>query len=204
MVQSAVVAFRIILNRHLPVTIFRYLYPLQWPQAVYLRNMSRQLCTDARKPLIHWLRLRVQIDKQEATEIFGRHFCQTNIFPVEPVHSLHVWGAPQTAVKFVGPGVIGTGNQACIAASRDKLVRAMLAYIVEGADPAVSAHHAEQRLAGHLESEIIAWFLKLRRVSGKLPARGEQATGLDLEYCRVGVIASIKRKDGTGIVGHAD
>ena len=66
--------------------------------------------------------------------------------------------------------MIGTGDHARISMSLDKLMRAVLAHIVEGADPAITAHDSEQRLPSLFKGKIVTGLVKLRGMSSELPA----------------------------------
>ena len=164
--------------------------------------MRGKLLANARKPLIHRPRIRIEIDEEKATEIFGRHACQAYVITPKPFDDLHVRRTAQPPVKLICPGVVRTGDHPRIAASLDKLMRTVLADVIEGADLAIPTHDAKKRLASHIENKIVAGLLQLRGVSGKLPACRQQAAGLDLEYRRVGIVAGVERQDRTGIVGH--
>ena len=71
----------------------------------------------------------------------------------------------------------------------------MLADIIEGTDGTIAVADAEQVLAGDGEGEIVARFLQLRYVAGKLPGPRQQAVLLDPKDIRIGVIVRVQRAD---------
>ena len=191
-IQRAVIAFRIILNRHLPVASFRDFHPFQRAKPFDLGHMRRQFGAHTREPVIHRPCIRVEIDEQEATEILDRHLCQADVLAAKPLDGFDVGPGPQLPAKIIAPGVIGAGQDSGAAMSRDKLVGAVLADIVERIDRAIAVHHTEQGFPRHLEGEVIARVLQLRGVSGKLPAGRKQSPRFNFENRRVGVVPRLQ------------
>ena len=164
--------------------------------------MRQQFGTHPGKPFIHRSRIRIKIDEKETAEILDRHRCQANLLAAESLDRLDVRAGPQPPLKIIAPGMIGTGDHWRPPAALDKLVRAVLADIVEGVDRAIPVQHTEQGLAGHLEGEIVPRVLKLRGMPGELPAAGEQTARFNVEDFRVGVVARVQRQQRVDIIGH--
>ena len=89
--------------------------------------------------------------------------------------------------------MVWTHQAARIAAALYQLVGAVLTDIEKSSNRAVTAHHAEQAVAGYLEAEVIARFGQLRTMSRELPGIGEQGFRLAAKMLRVRVESRIKR-----------
>jgi hypothetical protein len=73
-VELAVVAFGIVLDRDLPVAGVRDLDPQGGVKPLEIRHERSQLALCLRVPLGHWPRVRVEVDEHEAREDLGPDF----------------------------------------------------------------------------------------------------------------------------------
>ena len=201
-VQCAVIAFGVILHRHFPITGLRDFHPFQRLQPVYLRHMRLQRVAHPRKPVIHRRCLRIQIDKQKATEVFDLHRRQANILAAESGNRFNIRAGAKLAGQLIGPSMVGTGDQLCTASATDQLMRTMLTDIVEGLDAAITIHHAKKGFTSHLEGKEIPGLLKLRCMACKLPALRKETACLQIENRWINVIARIERAERCHIGCH--
>ncbi len=75
---------------------------------------------------------------------------------LKTIRPVHEGGADKPAVKIIGPGVIGTGKAARVAAPVYKAHHPVAADIRAGRDLAVRTTHHNHRLAAMLKGHIIA------------------------------------------------
>jgi hypothetical protein len=148
MVERAVVAFRIVLDRDLPVAVLGDLDPFQRLEAGDVRHKIRQfaraLAETTRPSAAH----PVEIGEDEAMEVLDAHRLRQISARFEALNGFDVGAGAQLARQLVAPGVIGADQQPGIAFARDQLMGAVLADIVETAQYAIAAANAEQVLAG--------------------------------------------------------
>ena len=70
-VERAVIALGVILNRNLPIAVFRNLYEFQGLKFSPVWHPFLKLRTGVREPVFHRLRIRIEVDEDEAEEFFG-------------------------------------------------------------------------------------------------------------------------------------
>ena len=129
----------------------------------------------------------VEIDEDEAAELFDPDRLEGEILLVEPGHFLGVAGAAQRAVEFVGPGVIGAHQDARLAAAMGEFMTAVLADIVKGAEFAVAPARDHHGLFMDRGREIGAGFGELALMAGEPPVPVEDCILLERIDLRVAV-----------------
>ena len=141
-------------------------------------------------------RVVIQVDKDQIAELLDTHGLQTEVALVETLNMLAVARGPQAAVRCIGPGVIGAGNDRLhVAGALQQLVGAMLADVIEGAKFAVAAANDEDTLIDNGRRHVVAGIGDLALVADILPGAEKDPLLLQLEDLGVGVIA---RRQGIG------
>ena len=191
MTQRAMVAFRVILDRHLPVAGLGNIDPFEWPQIPPIRHPFLKFRPRAGKPLLHRRGVWVEVHEHESKEALGAHFCQADRGFIEPLHRLDVRPGPQLPGQFIGPRVVGAYDHPRCPRAFHQLMRAVLADVVEYSDHFIAAPDRKQALSGNLEGLIRADLRQIRRVAPELPRLRQQPLLFDLKDLRVGVVARL-------------
>ena len=200
-VDRAVVALGVVLDRNLPVALFRDFHPLQRRQPVDFRDEGTQLFTHPRKPVIHGRGVVVEIDENEAVKDLRAHRGQADFGLGKVWNRADVRPGTELAGQLVSPGVVGADDQRGMTAAADQLVRPVLADVEEGPHLTVAIAQAEQVFSRHFKGKVVAGFGHLADVTSELPGSHQQPGALGRENLRVGVVAPFERADdGRGLV----
>ena len=201
-VERAVVALGVVLDRDLPVAPLGHFDPFERLQRADVGHVRRQFLAHTGIPRVHRRRVIVQVDEDEAVEGLGTHRREPDGGRIEAGNRRDVEPAAEGAVELVGPGVIGADDGAHPASALQERMGAVLADVVEAAQDPVAAANAEQALARDLDGKIVARVADEALVPGKLPGAGEKTRALPLEDGRIGVVARRQRMDGRSRVPH--
>ena len=182
------VAFGIVLDRHLPIAVLRNFDPFQRLELGPIRHPFFQFGPSIGEPFVHRGRIRIEVDEHEAKELLGARFTQADAGRVETFNRLDIGTGAQFACQFIGPRMIGTDDDAFGAGAVDQLVRAVLADVVEDAYFAVAPADREQALSGDLEGRIISWLRQFRRMASKLPRACHKALGFQTKHFWIGIV----------------
>ena len=202
-VEGAVIAFRVILDRNLPIAVLLHFHPFQRLQLRPMGQETLQLRPGVGEPRFHGGRVRIEVHEDEAEEDLRSDLRQANLGGIEARHGLGIGGRTQAPGQFVSPCVIRADNHAGRAFAADKLMRAVLTNVVEGADHAIAALDREQAFVRQLKCDVIARVLQLAGMAGKLPCAGQQPGLLHLEHLRVGVVARREGAQGAAVILHS-
>ena len=193
-IERTVIAFGIVLDRDFPVAPLLDANRRIKLEPFDIRHIGPELFLDAREPLVHGLRIVVEIDEDEAAKDLDPHRCQTNSRFVETRNLLGCRRTDQAAVRIVRPRVIRTDDPFDPALSAQQFMRPMGADVVETPDLAVAVADQKQALAENLERPVVARFRHHRLVADELPRSKEHPVVFEAINFRVGVVTRIERR----------
>ncbi|MCY1241162.1 hypothetical protein D9M72_540510 [compost metagenome] len=188
-------AFQVVVDHHLPVGLHLIGELVRGHQLVDVRAARADFVVQAGGLLGQRLRVHVQIDEDQAAELFHAHRRQARVVLAEARHVLGVAHMDQLAVQAERPGVVGAGDHVLglAGAIRKQLMGAVRADVVERAQHAVAAAHDEHVLAGHLHRGVLVVLGHLALVHHAHPAAREDRLLLLLEDFLRGVVVGRQR-----------
>ena len=198
MVERAVVALGVVLDRHLPVAGLWCIDPFQRLQVIDVRHEGLELFTHAGKPLVHGGSVCIEVCEHETVKYFDAYRCEADLFAIETGHRIDVRPGAQLAVQGIGPGVVRTDHFAGVAFATQQFMSPVLADVVETVQLTLPVAYAEKIFAGNGKGEIVTGFGDERAVAGKLPGAGQQSCLFQAEDLRISVVASLQRADRLG------
>src|SRR5207253_9863108 len=96
----------------------------------------------------------------------------------EVAHALHLWCVNELAIESVRPTVITAAKHFARAASSRRRPGPVPANVVEAAQLTILPARHEQRLAGELERQVVAWSRHLLAPADDLPGAKEDSLAL--------------------------
>ncbi len=150
------------------------------------------------------LGLRIEIDEQQATENFHLNRLECKLALVKIDQLLGVSSSLQLAVEAIGPGVIGAGDGAQLAAAEQQFMAAMLTHVVVGPQFAALVTNDDDILLANLHRQVTPRFSKLALMADIPPVAVEHGFLLTLINIAIEVIASWHRIGLFGIANKRD
>ena len=144
--------------------------------------------------------LGVEIDEEEAVPACDAYRNEPVFRRIETARRLGPQRRDQPAVEIVDPAVIGAGDRAAVALSREEAGAAMPAGIGEGADRSRLVAQQDHGLADEIDGEIVPRPRDLVGAADEVPAPAEDALDLALVERVRGVAPGRQRfrlEDGT-------
>ena len=173
----AVVAFIVVLHCRQPVaTLVRGMFISEFP-GCHVGAQFQYRFRHARIALLHRGCLQVQVDKDKAQELLEPDLRNPDTIGIESLDASRVRRTHQSALKIIGPGMVGAGNPGPVSLSLHQLVSAMLADIEHGPQTVPRADD-QDILFKERESKEIPRPRNLACMAGKLPG-GEVNLPLD-------------------------
>ena len=199
-----VIALDGVFHHHLPIGRDGEILAGMGPHPLEIREPARHLLGKARRPQMQRPGVGIEIDEDEAREFLHPHRRQAEIRLVEARQPLAALRRPQRAVGAIGPGVVGAGDRGLdVAAPLQELMGAVLADIVEGAQPPVAPADGEHPLAQDIDGGIVARACELAGMAQRPPGFEEDRLFLPLEHFPAVIPGGRQREGGGGVVRKA-
>lgn len=172
---AAVIALVVVVQHDLPI---RRHWPGRswgsWNQAVEFRGFGDDFGGEIAILARHRGGIGIEVEEDEFIgKDLNSHGLEAKPLGDKAALTFGTTGGAQAAVVVVGPGVIGAGDDAGIAAPFEQFMGSVLADIVEATQLAIAAAHHQDILAQHAGGNVVARVLQGGGRAGKVPGAKE-------------------------------
>ena len=187
MADRQVVAFHEVLGQHLPVRVPHeaFVEPLR----VVRHVIGPDQLLDIGEMRGHRFCFGVERHHEPAKPFFAPQLWQTVMLLAEALVCIHGGRTAELAVRLIAPAMIGTGNDAAVAAAFENGGHAVQADIRLAADLPIHATDHHQRLASEFKGDVVAGLLQGGGAANAIPFLAEDMRHLRVEELRRGVNA---------------
>ena len=188
-VQLAVVALEVVLDRDLPICLDLVGAAVVEAQRVHVEAVLRDNLGKVAQRDVKSRRVHIRVREHERAPRVHLRGHQAEAGHVEVGLVLAARRAAQAAVEAVGPGVVGALDRAALLRLVHEDGAAVAAHVQEGAKLLVAVEHHDQRQAAHLRGEHAAGAVQLAQVPHVLPRAPKDRVALQARHLGVDVPA---------------